>query len=149
MDRELQLMVGTAWLVLSVVGRWLLFRKAGKPGWHSLIPIVNMFDEYDICWHGGNIFVVALLAAFATGCGLAGQEDPVLLSFSAVAVLWLLGMHWRESMKLAAAFGKGRLYGLFLFLFDRFGRVVLGLSSAEYVGKEGSRVQRTRSRCSA
>ena len=44
-------------------------------------------------------------------------------------------LHWIESQKLARSFGKGFLYGLFLFFFDRFARVILGLSSARYVGK--------------
>ena len=44
-------------------------------------------------------------------------------------------LHWIESQKLARSFGKGFLYGLFLFFFDRFARVILGLSGARYVGK--------------
>ncbi len=36
-------------------------------------------------------------------------------------------------MKLARAFGKGWGYGLFLFFFDKLGRIVLGLSDARYV----------------
>ena len=33
-------------LVIAVVGAWKVFVKAGIPGWHSLIPILN---TYDIC----------------------------------------------------------------------------------------------------
>ena len=129
-------MISTVWAVLAIVGRWLLFRKAGKPGWHSIIPILNAYDEYDICWKGGKIFLAALLVGVAGGCVAAGQDNPILMGVAAVAVLWVIVIHWKESMKLAASFGKGGGYGFFLFLFDRFGRIVLGLSSAEYVGKE-------------
>ena len=40
------LLVGAALAVIAVIllviGRWRLFRKAGKPGWHSIIPILSM-----------------------------------------------------------------------------------------------------------
>lgn len=136
MNENVSLMLGTAWAVLAIVGRWLLFRKAGKPGWHSIIPILNAYDEFDICWKGGKIFLAALLAAVAGGFGAAGQDNPVWLAVSAVALLWLIIIYWKESMKLARAFGKGAFTGFLLFLFDRVGRVFLGLSSAEYVGKK-------------
>ena len=52
-----------------------------------------------------------------------------------VAGLVVLLLHWIESQKLARSFGKGFGSGLLLFFFGRLARVVLGLSSAEYVGK--------------
>ncbi|MCR5577429.1 MAG: DUF5684 domain-containing protein [Oscillospiraceae bacterium] len=136
MDQQTYMIISTAWAVLAVVGRWLLFRKAGKPGWHSIIPILNAYDEYDICWKGRKIFLVVLLAAIAGGCASQAQENPFLAAVGAMAALWVLIIHWRQSMKLARSFGKGGLTGFFLFLFNNIGRVILGLSAAEYVGKE-------------
>ncbi|MBQ9611826.1 MAG: hypothetical protein IJV14_04475 [Lachnospiraceae bacterium] len=126
---------GIVWSVLAIVGRWLLFRKAGKPGWHSIIPILNVYDEFDICWKGSKAFLAALLAAVATGCAAAGQDSPELMGIAAVALLWMIIIHWKQSMKLARAFGKGTLTGFLLVLSDRLGRIILGLGSAEYVGK--------------
>ena len=37
------------WLVLGIIGDWMLFRKAGRPGILSLIPGVNLLVEYSIC----------------------------------------------------------------------------------------------------
>ena len=125
----------TVWAVLAVVGRWLMFRKARKPGWHSIIPILNAYDEFDMCWKGGKIFLVIILAGIAGVCGLMAQEDPFMLIAAAVCVVWLISIHWRQSMRLARSFGRGGGTGFLLFLFDRLGRVILGLSSAEYVGK--------------
>ncbi len=143
---ELHVMAGAAWLVLSVIGRWLLFRKAGRCGLLSLIPVVNVFVEYNICWSGGKALLSALLAGVAGGCVAAGQDNPVLMGVAAAAVFLVLLIHWKESMKLAASYGKGSGYGFFLFLFSRLGRVVLGLSSAEYEGKESGRARRMRPR---
>ncbi len=90
MDEQVSLVISTAWAVLAVVGRWLLFRKAGKPGWHSIIPILNAYDEYDLCWKGGKVFLAALLTGIAAGCAAAGQDSPLLLGVAAAAVLWVI-----------------------------------------------------------
>ncbi len=132
---EMSIVISTAWAVLTVVARWLLFRKAGRPGWHSIVPILNAYDEYAICWRGGKVFLLALLVGAATVFGMVGQDNPVFFIGAAVAILWIFIIHWKQSMKLAAAFGKGPLYGLFLFLFDKRGRVGRGLSAADCVGK--------------
>ena len=135
MKQTITITGGTLWAILLILARWLLFRKAGKPAWHSLIPILNLYDEFDICWKGGKIFLLALLSAIAGICYSGMEDNPVFMTAAAVAVLWILIIHWRQSMKLAKAFGKGTLYGIFLFITDKLGRLILGLGGAEYVGK--------------
>ena len=119
-----------AWLIFSIVGSWLLFRKAGRLGILSLIPGVNLMVEYSICWSWifGLIFFLLLGGANY----FAGAEQTMPAGAAGIIAVIL---HWIESQKLARSFGKGFLYGLFLFFFDRFARVILGLSSARYVGK--------------
>ena len=40
------------WILISgllmIVGRWGILRKAGKKGWHSLIPLLNVYKEYSL-----------------------------------------------------------------------------------------------------
>ena len=66
------LLVGAALAVIAVIllviGRWRLFRKAGKPGWHSIIPILSMYQEYAISWKGW----VGLLSLL---CGACSPSD--------------------------------------------------------------------------
>ena len=38
------------WLILLVIARWMVFGKAGEPGWKSLIPIYNTYTSYKIAW---------------------------------------------------------------------------------------------------
>ena len=47
---EMALGVGVAgaMTLLRCIGDWIIFIKAGKPGWHSIITILHMYDEYDI-----------------------------------------------------------------------------------------------------
>ena len=131
MDESMIMMIGViVWLVLGIIGDWMLFRKAGRPGILSLIPGVNLLVEYSICWSG----FVGLLFVLLLGAGsYFAQSDAMPLA----GILGLLTViiHWVESRKLAKSFGKGFLYGLFLFFFGRLARVILGLSSATYKGK--------------
>ena len=55
------------WYILQVIAYWKIFEKAGKPGWHSIIPVLNTYDQYDISWNGfiGIISLIGLsLASF-------------------------------------------------------------------------------------
>ena len=131
MDPNVIIIIALAvWLILTVVGSWLLFRKAGRLGILSLIPGVNLIVEYSICWSWFFGLIFFLLLGGTNYYSGAEQTMP-----AGIAGIIALILHWVESQKLARSFGKGFLYGLFLFVFDRFGRVVLGLSSAQYTGK--------------
>ena len=37
-------------VVYSIVCIWRIFSKAGRPGWHSLIPFLNIYDLLLISW---------------------------------------------------------------------------------------------------
>ena len=131
MDLNMIIIIALAvWLILAIVGSWLLFRKAGRLGILSLIPGGNLSVEYSICWSWFFGLIFFLLLGGANYCAGAEQTMP-----AGIAGIIAMILHWIESQKLARSFGKGFLYGLFLFLFDRFARVVLGLSNARYTGK--------------
>ena len=114
--------------LLLIIGRWGLLRKAGKPGWHSLIPFLNSYQEYALCWNGwfGVIadlcFVVSLFSS-----GVLGIFHYVLM-----AAPFLLGIP--QSLRLAKAFGQGKLVAVLLMIpgLREIGRCVLGLSKAQY-----------------
>ena len=118
-------------LLLSVIGRWILFRKSGKPGWHSLIPVLSNYQEFDLCWKGWiGLVSSGLLLAYIL---LPWLSLPMLVSrlFGLAYIILLLP----ESLKLAKAFDKGTLVGVLLFVTAGLGRIVLGLSKAQYQGK--------------
>ena len=126
------------WYILVIVGDWKIFEKAGKPGWHSLIPFLNLYDEYDLCWNGsmGVVYMLALgISTFLTS-----GEDAETAGFKAIVagVLALVALVLRiiQSNKLAKAFGHGIGYTLFLIVFERIARVILGLGSSEYEGQQ-------------
>ena len=99
--------------VLSVIGMWVLFKKAGKGGWRSLVPILNLYTLVEIADGFGLKFLLLLIPG-------VGAVYHVLLN-----------------LRLARAFGKGLLYGLLLVFFTPLFTLLLGLGSARYRGPRG------------
>ena len=97
--------------LLAVIGMWKVFVKAGVPGWHSIIPILN---TYDIC--------------------KIGLKDSVGL-FTVLSILLPIVFVY-PAIKLANAFGKGTGFGIVLFLFSFIGYPLLGFGDAEYLGPQ-------------
>ena len=125
------------WWLLQIVGNWKIFEKAGKPGWHSIIPFLNTYDEYDLCWNGGFglLYLLALVVANSVSAE-AVQESGMLAAVVGVSSVVALILQIIESNKLAKSFGKGLGYTIFLIFFDRIARIILGFSDAKYVGKD-------------
>lgn len=123
----LWLMIGG---LLSLIGRWRMFRKAGKPGWNSLIPILNTYREFSICWNGwfGVIADLCIVAGFINN--LAGL--PAVIYYILLGVSFLFSI--LEGFKLAGVFGKGKVFGLLLALpvAKDICRFILGVTKAEY-----------------
>lgn len=125
------------WWVLQIVGNWKIFEKAGKPGWHSIIPFLNTYDEYDLCWNGGFglLYMAALIVANSISQEML-QESNMFMIIAGLAGAVGIVLQIVESNKLAKAFGKGIGYTIFLILLDRLARIVLGFSDAQYIGKD-------------
>ena len=115
-----------------IIGRWCLLRKAGKSGWHSLIPFLSTYKEYSICWNGwlGLLAELCTLAFFASGS--LGLEGVVRYALPLVGFLISIP----ESLKLTKAFGKGTFVGVLLCIpgLRGLGRFILGVSKAKYQG---------------
>ena len=122
------------WYVFQAIADWKIFAKAGEPGWKSLIPIYNIFVEYEICWSGmmGLVYAVAIVCANFLTQGQAVQNWKVIVA--CVLLIVALVLHIKQSMKLARSFGKGAGFGICLILFGPIARLVLGFGSATYVG---------------
>ncbi len=101
---------GLGMAVLMIASMWKLFTKAGKEGWMSLIPILN---------------VVVM-------CEIVGRPTWwVLLMFipcANIIVAFLL------AFDLAEAYGQGAGYGIGLVLLPYVFYPMLGFGSARYLG---------------
>ena len=116
--------------VLVTIGRWCLLRKAGRTGWHSLIPLLSTYKEYSLCWNGW-------LGVLDDLCFVLALVSDLLKFPSAVyyaLMLLNLGIGVAEGLKLAKVFGKGKVFGVLMALpvFKTLLRFVLGVSKAPY-----------------
>lgn len=50
--------------VLLIVAMWMIFKKAGKPGWAAIVPFYNIYVEYEITWGSGWRFLLLLIPIY-------------------------------------------------------------------------------------
>ena len=118
--------------LLLLIGRWCLLRKAGRPGWHALIPFLNSYKEYALCWNGW--FGVLAELCFICAHIFNTTGTAAIPHFALLAVSILLGIP--ESLKLAKTFGQGKLVAVLMMIpgLKEISRLVLGVRKAKYVG---------------
>ena len=98
--------------VLLIVAEWKIFTKAGKPGWHSIIPFLNLYDLFEISGMNGWMFLLLLVPC----------------------VGWLA--FYVALFKLCQQFGKSTGFGVGMILFPNIFMLILGFGSAQYVGSK-------------
>ncbi len=99
------------WGILSIVGMWKVFEKAGKPGWAAIIPIYNLIVMLQII----DVSPWAVLLV------LVPIVNIVFL------IIW--------SNRLGKAFGKSSGWSFFLLaLLSPIGYLILGFGDATYQG---------------
>ena len=107
---------GSGWslviVVLIIAGMWKVFKKAGIPGWHAIIPILNVYDLCRISMRDHIVLFTVLSIIF-----------PIVLIVPCI--------------KVAKSFGKSALFGVGLFLIGFICYPILGFGSAQYLGPQG------------
>lgn len=128
-------LVPLIWYLLQAIADWRILSKAGRPGWFSLIPVVNVVSEYSICWSAG-MGVLYMLCTFAVS-SLKGVENPSSMQTTIASAAGVLAglLHLVQSFKLAKSYGKGFFTGVLLVLFGPLARVFFGLGDSRYIGK--------------
>lgn len=104
------LLIMVVFLLLMLVSMWVVYEKAGQPGWHSIIPIYNMYVMMEIS--GKPWWWMLLLFVPVVGF-----------------IIYLLAM-----ISLAQRFGRGLVYGLGLFFLPMFFFPMLAFGGAQYEG---------------
>lgn len=101
-------------VVLTVVGNWKVFEKAGKPGWAAIVPIYNTVVLYQVS--GLNPWLLLLyLVPF--------------VNYIAMFVLSIM-----LAGKLAKAFGKGTGFAVGIFFLQPVFTLILGFGDSKYEG---------------
>ena len=96
--------------VISLVGMWKIFVKAGKPGWGAIIPFYNMYCLFEMSFGTGWLFLLCLVPC---------------VNVVITIIMWI---------KLAQAFGKGAAYGIGILFLPVVSLPMLGFGDAQYIG---------------
>lgn len=96
-------------ILVSIVGTWKMFEKAGQPGWASIVPFYNTYILVKIAGRPGWWFLL------------------YLIPFVNIVVSIII------AIDIAKKFGKSDLFGIFaLWLFSFVGYLILGFGDAKY-----------------
>lgn len=98
--------------VVSLIGLWKMFTKAGKPGWACIIPFYSQYCQFEMAWGNGWLFLLTLIPC---------------VNVVVMIMMWL---------KMAKAFGQGTGFGLGLFFLNPIFTMILGFGSAQYIGPQ-------------
>ncbi len=105
---------GGIYLILTLIGLWKVFEKAGRPGWEALIPFYNLYVIIKIVgkpWWWIFLFFI-----------------PVV---SFVMLVWVANL-------LAKSFGQNVLFTFGLVLLSPVFLLILGFGNFNYLGPAGA-----------
>jgi hypothetical protein len=111
--------VALAIYMVFVIGAWKVFDKADRPGWWSIVPILNT--------------IVLLQITGRSGWWVLGYMIPLLNIF--VQVRW--------GLEMAQSYGRGTGFAIGLIFLEALFLVILGFGGDRYRGPAAQRQQLT------
>ena len=114
---ETQGFLSFAVVVLTIVGLWKTFEKAGKPGWAAIVPIYNIIILFQIA------------------------EKPLWWALLLLIPGLNIIVHAIVDISFVKAYGKGTLFGLGVAFLPMIFIPILGFGEAEYIGLQDDQQQ--------
>jgi hypothetical protein len=118
------LLIVIAIYVVTVIGLWKMYVKAGRPGWAAIIPIYNWWVWVEMIGKPRWWFWALVASVLLSWIPVVG----IILSLL-MFVLYLLGC-----LEMAKAFDRGSGTGIGLWLVPFVFAPILGFGDAQYVG---------------
>lgn len=100
--------------IITIVAMWKIFKKAGKPGWASIIPIYNSVVMFQICGMNPWLLLLAIIP---------------FVNFVTAPILAIL-----INVNLAKKFGKGGGFAVGLIFLNFIFTLILAFGDSEYQG---------------
>ena len=119
--------IGLICSVITIIGEWKVFERAGKPGWAAIVPFYNqwvLFELGDV----NPVFIFfgvggSILSCIPNGINVIARDFPMLYPLSILLSLVSMGLSItmivfsiKACIRLAEKFGKGAGYGVGLAL---------------------------------
>lgn len=98
-------------IALVIIGQWKVNEKGGFPGWHAIIPILNVYTLIRIAGRP-NWWIVLMVIPFVN------------------LIAWIIVM-----LDLAKAFGRSQLFGIGLAFLSGIFMIILGFGEDRYQGE--------------
>jgi hypothetical protein len=111
-------------IILSIIAGWKIFKKAGQPGWASIVPFYDNYIEYKIYWGNGWLFLLPVILGILSCIPVIG----------ALFTLAAFIMHVMTQYKKAEAFGERIGFTIGLILLPTIFHLILGFGHYEYHG---------------
>lgn len=103
--------------IILLIATWKVYKKAGKPGWTSIVPFYKDYVLAEITWGNGWFFLISLTGLI-----------PV------IGVFVVLGFFIISNIKLAKAFGKSDEFAVGLIFLNPVFLAILGFDKSKYIG---------------
>lgn len=103
--------------VITIIAMWIIYKKANKPGWASIVPIYNAVVLFQIVGLSPWLLLLGLI--------------PVV-GWIALAIIQIV-----IAFRLAKSFGKDIGWGFGLWLLPQIFYLILAFGKSEYVGPNG------------
>ena len=111
--------------ILTIIGQWQLFKKAGKPGWAALIPIYNTYVLCQIT--GVNPWWIAIVF-------VAGVIIEIVPALSIVSTIVEIYFGVLLAVSVSRSFGKNDGYAVGIYFLGFIFYPILGFGKSEYLG---------------
>lgn len=113
--------------IMSVIGMWKMFTKAGEKGWKSLIPIYNQYTLAVLT--GVSPYWILIVYC----CIFIGSLIPGLSLLGTVANAYFKVI---QSVSTAKSFNKDEAFAVGIFFLSPIFYLILGIGKTEYIGKK-------------
>lgn len=119
--------------VFAILCQWKILSKAGKPGWFSIIPILNIISLYQIA-DALKFLLIQIVGSvvFSVICNIKGD---MFLIGSFICLFAIIISSFALPLKLAKRFNKGALFGILLMFLPIIGYPMLAFGKSQYTGK--------------
>lgn len=133
--------IGGILAVISAIGLYGVFEKAGREGWAALIPGYDVWAAYETFWNGKYFYISAaeiIIGGCVLGLGMSFFL-PDVLSYVCMIIGGLffvtgLLMGYLLNKKISDAFGHNILCAIGLTLLPFIFFPLLGFSKDSYIG---------------
>ncbi len=119
------ILIASILILMYSVGLWKVYKKAGKKGWQSVIPIYNIYVGCQICGIDTRWVLITIVISFAA---------VIIKSLAPISAICNLYFTILYSVSMARSFNKDDSFAIGLILLGPIFYFLLGLKKNEYIG---------------